>query len=213
MLPFGDGVIKNFINMTKAIIFDVDGVVFKTHNEDSKYLWSRTIKKDLGITSQHFSEIFSDKWIDILTGKITFKKHLNDVVKKDLFKEINFSPEKYIDYWLAKDHNLNLGLLEVVKSLKIPCYLGTNQEMLRTSHIIKSVGEYFQGCFPSYKVGYIKPEVEFFSHIEKSLELKPQELLLIDDLKENIMSADKCGWKTYHYKNDTRDLQVFLSAL
>ena len=199
--------------MTKAIIFDVDEVIFKTHDEDGKYLWSRTIKKDLGITSQHFAEIFSDKCIDILRGKRTFREHLDNLFQKELFQEINFSTDEYINYWLTKDHNLNLELLEVVKSLKIPCYLGTNQEMLRTSHIIQSVGEYFQGCFPSYKIGYVKPEVEFFSHIEKSIELEPKDLLLIDDLQENIMSADKCGWKTYHYKNDIKDLQVFLNDL
>ena len=45
----------------KAIIFDVDGGVFKTHDEKGNDLWSCTVKKDLGLTSEHFSRIFSEK--------------------------------------------------------------------------------------------------------------------------------------------------------
>ncbi len=50
----------------KAIIFDADGVLFKAHDKSGKYLWSRRIKEDLGLTSQHLSVIFSEKWEEIV---------------------------------------------------------------------------------------------------------------------------------------------------
>ena len=78
---------------------------------------------------------------------------------------MGITPEQYIQYWLTHDHQVNQSVLDLVKSLKIPCYLGTNQEALRTAHILDTVGSYFKECFASYKIGVIKPEQGFFQHI------------------------------------------------
>ena len=116
---------------------------------------------------------------------------------------------KAIQYWLTHDHQVNQGVLDLVKGLKIPCYLGTNQEALRTHHILDTVGSYFKECFASYKIGFIKPEQGFFQHIQKALSLLPHELLLIDDTKNNTLGAQDCGLHVYHYQNDTRGLMDF----
>lgn len=193
----------------KAIIFDVDGVVFKTYDEHGSYLWSRNIKEDLGITQKHFSFIFSKKWEDIIRGKKDLHSHLQTVFKEELFKNLEISPIQYIHYWLSNDHQVNQEVLSLVKNLKIPCYLGTNQESLRTKHILNSVGSLFVECFASYQMGFIKPEKEFFYFIQKKLSLLPYELLLIDDTKSNIDGAKKCGWHVYHYQNSIDGLIDF----
>ena len=72
----------------KAIIFDVDGVVFKTHDESGNYLWSQSVKEDLGLTSKHFSLIFSEKWESIIRGKITLENHLHGIFQEILFKDL-----------------------------------------------------------------------------------------------------------------------------
>lgn len=197
-------------NKIKAIIFDVDGVVFKTHHEDGNYLWSKNVKEDLGLTSKHFSVIFSEKWESIIRGKIKLDAHLHAIFQENLFKDLAITPEQYIQYWLSNDHHVNQDILNFVKSLKIPCYLGTNQEALRTHHILDKVGPYFKECFASYKIGFIKPEKEFYRHIEKALCLLPHEILLIDDTKNNTLGAQDCGWHVYHYQNDIEEFMDFL---
>ena len=97
-------------------------------------------------------------------------------------------------------------MINIVEKSKVPCYLGTNQEGVRTTHILKSVGNYFKGCFASYTIGFIKPEQEFFEHIEKTLALSPNELLLIDDAKINTDGAAQRGWNIFHYQNDSQNL-------
>ena len=97
-----------------------------------------------------------------------------------------------------------------MKSLPIPCYLGTNQEHYRTQHILQHVGSYFQGCFAAYQIGYMKPELEFFTHIENILGLNPTELLLIDDTPANIQAAKAKGWHTYLHQDDMDRLMEFL---
>ncbi|MBP9694651.1 MAG: HAD-IA family hydrolase, partial [Alphaproteobacteria bacterium] len=172
-------------NKIKAIIFDVDGVILKSHDERGNYLWSRSIKEDLGLTSKHFSVIFSEKWDSIIRGKIDLGEHLHAIFQEELFKELTITPQQYIQYWLSRDHHVNQDILHLVESLKTPCYLGTNQESLRITHILNTVGSYFKECFVSYKIGFIKPEQGFFQHIEKALSLLPHELLLIDDTRNN----------------------------
>jgi len=194
----------------KAVIFDVDGVVFHTQDAQGRYLWSRTIKEDLGLTSKHFSQIFSEKWESIIRGKIKLEDHLHIIFQEKVFKDLGITPEQYIQYWLTHDHHVNQDMLDFVKNLKIPCYLGTNQEAVRTHHILDTVGSYFKECFASYKIGSIKPEQGFFQHIQKVLSLLPDELLLIDDMKPYIEGAQKCGLHVYHYQNDIEDLRTFL---
>lgn len=194
----------------KAIIFDVDGVIFKSQNESGNYLWSQSAKADLGLTSQHFSVIFSEIWESIIRGELNLDAHLKAIFQEKLFKDLNITPEQYVHYWLSHDHHVNREILDLVKSLNTPCYLGTNQEALRTHHILDTVGSYFKACFASYKIGFIKPEQGFFQHIQKALSLLPHELLLIDDMKPYIEGAQNCGWHVYHYQNDTRGLMDFL---
>ncbi len=188
-------------NNVKAIIFDVDGVIFKSFDLNGNYLWSHAIKEDLGLTPEHLSLIFSDKWQDLLKGKIKLLDHLEIVFNEKSFQSLHVSPKKYVKYWLNKDNYVNKELLKIIKELTIPCYIGTNQEEIRTLHVINSIGSYFKSCFASYKIGSIKPEIEFFKYIENSLCLHANELLLIDDSTGNIIGAKKCGWNTYHYKN------------
>ena len=107
------------MNKINAVIFDVDGVIFKTHDENGNYLWSRSIKKDLGLTSNHLSIIFSEKWESIIRGKSDLSKHLYSIFQSKLFKDIAITPEQYIKYWLNNDHHLDQDILHLIKSLKI----------------------------------------------------------------------------------------------
>jgi HAD superfamily hydrolase (TIGR01509 family) len=171
-----------------------------------------TMKAEIiyGARSKHFSLIFSAKWESIIRGKITLENHLHGIFQEILFKDLGITSEQYIHYWLTHDHQVNQSVLDLVNSLKIPCYLGTNQEALRTKHILDTVGSYFKECFASYKIGFIKPEQGFFQHIQKALSLLPHELLLIDDTKNNTLGAQDCGWHVYHYQNYIEGLMDFL---
>lgn len=186
--------------MIKALIYDVDGVVFRSLDEEGKYLWGKNAACDLGLRSHHFKQIYSPAWNDVARGKVSTISHLAEVFKGEDFAALRLSPQAYIDYWLSHDAFINERLLADIACSSVPCYLGTNQERHRTRHIKQLVGHAFVGIFASYELGFIKPESGFYAAIEQNLGLEPQELMLIDDTPANIEAAQKRGWQGVLYK-------------
>src|ERR1700687_5543034 len=125
------------MEMVKAIIFDVDGVIFKSQDQNGKYLWSRNLKQDLGLGKQHCQLIYSDAWNMVTRGKIDTKDHLKNVFSDPIFDGLEITSEIFINYWLSYDNYVNTDMIEIVQSLKIPVFLGTNQDRYRTEHIKK----------------------------------------------------------------------------
>ncbi len=194
----------------KAIIFDVDGVLMHSLDKNGRFLWLKDIEHDIGLKKSHLEKIFSYEWIDLIKGKVESLNYLQKIWADDSFKDLNLKPEDFINYWLTHDLAINIEMLDLISKIRIPCYLGTNQERLRTKKILQKIGYYFENCFASYKIGYIKPEIEFFQHIENKLEIPSQQLLLVDDILANINAARDLKWQTFHYKNNTDEFKQFI---
>ena len=47
-------------------------------------------------------------------------------------------------------------------------------------------------------MGLKKPGIEIFNAVQKQLPFTPNNILFIDDRKDNIESAKKLGWNTCH---------------
>ncbi|AIL12397.1 hypothetical protein IM40_00875 [Candidatus Paracaedimonas acanthamoebae] len=65
--------------MIKSVIFDVDGVVFESQDASGNYIWSRSIRKELGVRGFYFKEIFSSEWDNVTKGKIGTLEYLRKV--------------------------------------------------------------------------------------------------------------------------------------
>jgi len=199
--------------MIKAIIFDVDGVILNSKNANGRYLWSSNISQDLGMKSEHFRILHSLEWNHVTRGHKDTIAHLEEIFKHPTFVPLRLTPEKYIEYWLKRDNFVNHEVLAIAQKMVLPKYIGTNQDKFRTAHIKQLVGTHFDGCFASYEIGFIKPEQGFYAHIERHLDLAPEELLLIDDTKANVTAAQQRGWQGYHFIGDVNLLALFVQHL
>lgn len=56
--------------------------------------------------------------------------------------------------------------------------------------------------FSSGRMRVAKPDTGYFRHIEDELDLKPEEILFVDDYAENIEAARGCGWQVHHFAED-----------
>ena len=61
----------------------------------------------------------------------------------------------------------------------------------------------------SYKVHMAKPQKNIFVHTIEKYNLIPEETVLVDDMKDNILSAQKLGIKTIHYSNHKKFTSEF----
>jgi glucose-1-phosphatase len=63
--------------------------------------------------------------------------------------------------------------------------------------------KYFDYIFISSETGFLKPDFEAFKNSLNIMEVKPHEVIFIDDTKENILSAESVGMNAYRFENVT----------
>lgn len=178
---------------------------------DGRFLWSKNIEADLGVSKTVIDAIFDENWLNILKGKRDVKEHVEQVFKAHPIPDTLNAPV-FLHYWLSRDNYINPSMLELVYHLSVPIYLGTNQERYRTAHLRETLARHFHGVYSSSELGFAKPEPEFYEAVEKDLELKPEALMLIDDQAYNVAAAKARGWQAYHYQGDTAALAEFLGV-
>jgi len=94
-----------------------------------------------------------------------------------------------------KKARLDEDVVKIVKSLHDPCVL-SNQWTWHTEYL-KKIGwfSYFKRVFISNELNYCKPDPRVYLAVIKELGVPPDSIVLIDDKKENIDGALKCGMK------------------
>jgi putative hydrolase of the HAD superfamily len=180
---------------------DVDGVLVDGRPEDGRH-WLTSVEEDFGFASDTLHEqFFSPYWENIVLGRAGLTEHLTTALQKIA---PHVSPARFISYWFESDSRLVAPLLtelSLVRSAGIRVYLATNQEHLRAAFLMEKLGlaKHVDGIFYSARPGTKKPEVEFFAKIQAAVGLRGEEMLLIDDSRQNIEAALKAGWQALHW--------------
>lgn len=185
------------------IIFDFDGVLVRSRLLDKTFLWQQTIESDLGLPQTLREKIFKQpEWNEIICGQNDFRKRLEKIFSN--------SPkvDEFIQYWLAKDLDWYLPVLNLASGLKSTghdIYIGTNQDRIRSAFIRTQpeVENIFTKVFVSCEIGVCKPNSEFYIKI---VERFPQEdlssFIVIDDDQRNVEAASKIGLKGIYFNPD-----------
>jgi len=185
--------------LIKAIIFDFGGVYFTY----SKELRLKALRKKLGIEEEIIEKAWSKYIDDYNKGRISegefwkrFKRDLGlRITNQELRRTILsiFRPIKPV-HKLVKElrKNFKVGLLtDQSKWLDI---------LDKKYKIYKN----FDRVVVSYKVGAIKPNKKIYRIALKKLGVRPEEIVFIDDDKENVEGARRVGMKAILFKNSTQ---------
>lgn len=185
----------------KALMVDVDGVLVDGRPEDGRH-WQASLEADLGFTSDALHEhFFAPCWENIILGRAGLMEHLTPALQKIA---PYVSPAQLDSYWFEMDSRLVsplLAELSLVRSAGVRVYLATNQEHLRAAYLMENLGlaEHADGIFYSARLGAKKPDPEFFARVQAAVGVCGEELLLIDDSRQNIEAARQAGWQTLHW--------------
>ncbi len=185
----------------EGVIFDLGSVCF-----DIDWLKiDKEMKKTFGVTSliRSSGNVMANKLYDeFQEGKGSLQK-----VFEELGLETKKSDEAVAFYMeLYKKYNKsNEEIFKLIKSLKgklkLICLTDTNEVHFQAYQEKNSLKD-FDKIFTSFELGSIKSNPGTFKKILNELEIKPEELVFIDDNKMNIENARASGINAIKYEDN-----------
>jgi putative hydrolase of the HAD superfamily len=187
--------------MIKVILFDCDGPIIKR----DKY-FSQRLHEETGaiIDSQNEKSFFKGIFLQCEIGNADLKQVLPGWLA---VWQWNGSVDDLLEYWFKGEADVDQQMKDCISALRqkgIKCYLATNNEKYRTEYLTNVVGlkDFLDGIFSSSSLGYLKPQIEYWAEVYKSLSDMPKsEVLMIDNLASAVESAKEFGFNGEHYEN------------
>lgn len=185
--------------MTKAILFDLDGVVITSNGKR----FSERLSEKLSISIETISEFFASDFRECSFGRADLKEKIAPYLVKWGY---DGSVDDLLKFWFENEGTPNKEVLEIVTNLRlkgIKCFVATRQEKYRKEYLLNSVGlkEKFDGIFCTCDIGYDKSEKGYWDYVFKELNLKPEEIMFFCDSKKNIDTAKSFGICAYFYED------------
>jgi len=194
--------------MTKAILFDADGVLIITD------MFSKMYTRDFNVPNEKMLPFFKSKFQSCITGKSDLKKEIKPYLKDWKWDK---SVDEFLEYWFKAEHNIDDRVVKVITELKkagIKCYAATNQEKYRTKYLKEEIGfdKIFDKVYSSAEIGFKKPQLEYFDYILNDLKLPKNQVEFWDDEPINVEGANQYGLKGHIY-NDFAEFNKTIKKL
>ncbi|MDH4358856.1 MAG: HAD family phosphatase [Candidatus Berkelbacteria bacterium] len=182
----------NNLKKIKVIAFDFWGVFADLEHPMYGYI------KKHGVDPEKYSESIHDYIIAHDLGEITEKEFLqkvSDIIGLGLpYKKCHL---------IFKKETVNRQLIKVVEKLKnkFRIFLLTNnpKEYCQIYLFDTGLDKLFDDIIISCQVKYRKPAKEIYEVLIKKANVKPSEILFIDDDASKFSTAEKLGIKTLRY--------------
>lgn len=172
----------------RFIYFDINGcLVYFFHRAFMR------LAQDTGVTADVIESTF---WLyndDVCRGKLSM-----DDFNTLLAKKLGIPSVKWEAYYLDAVEPI-VGMSELVHWAAEHYRIGllTNimpgmVNALRTCGLLPDV--HYDAIIDSSEVGAIKPENKIYEIAAERAGVKPEEILFVDDTRQNLTAADKLGW-------------------
>ena len=97
-------------------------------------------------------------------------------------------------WWPRRLHDDATSLLELLRPrFKLASLSNTNELHWERFTRDWNLPAYFDANFPSYAVGRLKPDADYFEHVLDSIGVEPSRALFLDDNTVNVAAAAKLG--------------------
>lgn len=184
--------------MTKAILFDADGVVLKKYKE---YFVSQYFAREYKAPTDEINAFFAGDFRACQRGKLDLKEELAKYLVGWNWPN---GADAFLEYWFTTDASIDPEVMkevEKIRSTGLKCYLASDQEKYRASYIMERLDlkNKFDDYFFSYRLGCMKSEPEYFKEIFKITGLKPEEFVYFDDDQKNVDIAKSLGINAHFY--------------
>ena len=193
--------------MIRNIIFDLGGVILPLDQPQAVRRFEALGLKDAEQRLDPYTQqgIFGD----LEEGKIdaeAFRLELSKLIGR----EVSFDECCYAWQGYAKElPQRNLDALKKLRSEGYRLILLSNTNPYMMSWVMSpdfdgeghSLEDYMDACYCSYKMGFMKPDTEFFHRVLLAEQTAPSEMLFLDDGPRNVAVASQMGIRTFCPEN------------
>ncbi|SMQ66321.1 putative hydrolase of the HAD superfamily [Devosia lucknowensis] len=194
--------------MTRAVIFDVDGVLVhgyhaRPHLRDQFDQHMR----DFGMDPERFQAEFI---VDIFLKKVLIGQTAMIEALDRRLPGLGYrgSPMTFAHFWLGHEGHLNHELVDAIRALRthpdVRLFLATNQDHMRAQWLWQSVGlgDIFEDMFYSARIGMTKAHKGFFAFADDHIGKFDEPPLFFDDTPKVIEVARSAGWDAVLFEDN-----------
>ena len=191
--------------MIKAVLWDIDGVLirhdtyFDAKLEEENYTNPTEILR--GFRQTDINLKCDQGILDPLEEIIPFLERIGwSKSNKEYFDAQYEFESKYIDYSLIAE-------IQILREKGYKCFIASNQNYYRKDFLLSRLRiiDNFDGFFFSYDAKALKTESRYWDILIKSIQqqvnIRPEDMLFLDDMKINLEKASHFGINTWEIKS------------
>lgn len=184
--------------MIKAIIFDMDGLMFDTETL-SIQMWLKAAKMqnyDLPIDITYMLLGYNGKQI-----YNTFLEYFKDNNNVDVDRLVNDYYQNYNNYLLKYGPKKKFYIEEILnylhrRNITLAIASSSEKEIIINNINKTNLTLYFTEIISGFEVKLSKPNPDIFLLLANRLKVKPSECLVLEDSKNGILAAKAAGMQT-----------------
>ena len=180
----------------KAVIFDMDGLMFDTERVFMK-AWDYAGEK-IGIGKAGYM-VIKTLGMNIVTSRQIWEQEFKDEYDRQGLQKYTkeFLRKYYTENKVPVKHGLYI-LLDYLKEQKVKMAVATSSPRWEVEHHLKqaNVFDYFKGIVCGDMIKKSKPDPEIYLAACELLKEKPEECYALEDSESGILSAYHAGCKT-----------------
>lgn len=185
----------------KAVIFDLGNVLIHFDAVRAARRFSKQAQVPFEKVWRHF---FTSRFEKAYTrGEISTRQFFNHA-KRAFHSEIDF--ETFAQLWNDIFWE-NRGIRPILRKLArhYPLYLISNTNELHFDYLrreFREIFKHFKRTFPSHRMGRRKPDPRIYWKVLKSIRLRPEETVFIDDMPRFVEVAKRVGMRGIRFRSN-----------
>ena len=185
--------------MIQAVIWDIGGVLLRTHSWHGRWLWDDR----LGLPQGSVEELVFNSELGTAAqlGRMSVNEHWRAIGRKLALHEEDLVQLRR-DFWAGDEFDYNLlGFIRSLRPKYQTAVISNAFDDLRhvLLHEIKA-GDAFDHITVSAEEGVMKPHPDIYRRTLTHLQCPPIHALFIDDSPRNIAGAQALGMQTILYE-------------
>lgn len=183
----------------KALVLDFGGVLADEGFREGL----RAIARNNGLDPEKFFLVARNLIYDseYITGKTDEHRYWEELRLKTKVR----NDDKELRREILNRFALRPPMLEEIKRIKatgvIVALLSDQTDWLDELNQREPFYHYFDHIFNSFTLKKSKRDATLFGDVAERLRVKPQEILFVDDNRENVERAQARGWRALHFTN------------